>query len=184
LLSGPKFTLSVTQVANVLNTGHNKAHEQNWLRERLPRNRGKNIVVRLDRDAKGNPIGDRASNFEATFGEGDATGTKVSYVVTDLDDNPRTITSSINAVRGFIFKHTLPPRAPATTVKLLDTGDNRVMVSSLTPSVKGVTVTTPAGVKIEYTYDQLATLDYSKGRFEVLVDLDESKRAINGQPRL
>jgi hypothetical protein len=125
-------------------------------------------VVRPDKGGKGS-----VSNFEVTYGEGDPkTGDKITYVVTDdILETTETVTSPIKDLRGFFFKHVLPPKAPATNLKLLDTAGNTVMVSSLTPGDKGVSVKTPAGVKIDYTYDQIATLDYAKGRFEYLVDM-------------
>jgi hypothetical protein len=172
LLSGPKFTLSVEHIANILNGANDPARDSDWRTKRLPKNRGKNVVVRPDKVGKG------VSNFDVTYGEGNAAGDKVTYVVSDdILETTETVTSVIKDMRGFFFKHSLPPKAPATNLKLLDTAGNSVMVSSLTPSDKGVTVTTPAGVKIEYTYEQIATLDYAKGRFEYLVEMKATVEA-------
>jgi hypothetical protein len=156
------------------------------VRERVTKNRGKNVVVQADRDPKtGQPIGDRASNYYVTFGEGSDAGDKITYVVYDeILDASKKETVNVTSPRGFIFKHVLPPRAPATSVKLFDTADNRVMVSELTPTPKGVSVTTPAGVKIDYTYDQLAKLDYAPGVLTYLVDVDDDKRAVKEAPYL
>jgi hypothetical protein len=46
------------------------------------------------------------------------------------------------------------------------------MVSSLTSGDRGIMVTTPGGVKIAFTKDQVARLDYTKGKLEYLSDLD------------
>lgn len=185
LLSGPTFTLSVAQISNILNSGENKAHEQDWVRQRVPKNRGKSVVVQPDLDGKGKPIGDRASSYTVTFGEGHEAGDKITYVISDdIEDTSVKVTKKLSDLRGFIFKHVLPPRAPATSVRLFDTADNRVMVSELRPGPKGVSVTTPAGVKIDYTYDQVAKLDYAPGVLTYLVDVDDDKRTVKESPYL
>jgi hypothetical protein len=59
--------------------------------------------------------------------------------------------------------------------KLLDTIQDVVMVSSVASKDGGLTVTTPAGAKIDFRNEQVARLDYTKGKLEYLSDLAPSK---------
>jgi hypothetical protein len=59
--------------------------------------------------------------------------------------------------------------------KLSDTMTNLVMVSALAAGADGYTVTTPAGVKIDYPKALLVRLDYSKGKLTYLSDVDPDK---------
>jgi hypothetical protein len=54
---------------------------------------------------------------------------------------------------------------------VLGTNQDAVIVSSVAPRMGGVTVTTPAGARIDFNYDQIARLDYSTGKLDYLSDL-------------
>jgi hypothetical protein len=53
----------------------------------------------------------------------------------------------------------------------LDTIQDVVMVSSVSPREGGLIVTTPAGAKIDFTNEQIARLDYAKGKLDFLSEL-------------
>jgi ABC-type transporter Mla MlaB component len=157
LLAGPSLTMPVTMVANVLNNAQTETYRREW-KTRVFNTRGKEAVV-TDSGA-----------LPAVLGDGDETGTKISIAVT-LGDEVRTVERDLSKLRGVIFKHVLDTKAPPAVCKLLDTAQDVVMVSSVLADGEKVTVTTPAGAKIEFKRDQVARLDYTKGRFEYLTDL-------------
>src|SRR5262249_23786540 len=71
-------------------------------------------------------------------------------------------------LHGIIFKNTLPPKAPPRICRLSDTLGNVVVVAKLESKNNGVTVTTPSGAKLDFTFAQVAQIDYSTGRFDYL----------------
>jgi hypothetical protein len=59
--------------------------------------------------------------------------------------------------------------------KLLDLQRNVVYVSGVEPTATGFTVTTPEGVKIDYTPALVSKMDYSKGKLEYLSEMNPAK---------
>jgi hypothetical protein len=59
--------------------------------------------------------------------------------------------------------------------RLLDTARNETQVASVAKTDKGITVTTPAGAKIEYPRTLIARLDYSQGKLTFLSDMDPAE---------
>jgi hypothetical protein len=173
LLSGPTLKLPWEVVANVLFDAASDDNRRDW-RSRVFNMRGKDVVVtkRLvkDRDREY----EIASNLEATIGDGDETGTAISFAVT-LGGETTQATRKFATLRGLILKHTLGAKAAPFTCKLLDTTQNLVMVSGVTPRPGGLVVTTPAGAKIDFAHEQIARLDYTQGRLEYLSDLTPTK---------
>lgn len=165
LLLGPTLRLPASLVANVLFNAQVEAHRRDW-KSRLFNLRNKEAVV-VKRD-------ETISSIEAVLGEGDETGTIVTFAVT-LGGETRQAQRKLASLHGLVFKHSLPGSATPVTCKLLDTLHDVVMVSSVTPTETGLTVTTPAGAKITFRREQLARLDYTKGKLEYLSDLDPVK---------
>jgi len=183
LLAGPKLEIPVDTVANVLNNAHAEANRRDW-KSRVFNARGKEaIVIRRElKDDKGKTLLDKEgkpvyaiSSLEATLGEGNEEGTSITFAVT-IGDKIETRTRELTTLQGLLFKHALGPKATPVVCKLLDTMQDVVMVSSVTAKDEGgIAVTTPAGAKIEFSKDQLARLDYTKGKLDYLSDLDPMK---------
>src|SRR5690606_20223036 len=53
-----------------------------------------------------------------------------------------------------------------------------VMGHSVETSDKTITVTTPAGAKLTYSFDQLSRLDYSRGKLTFLSDLKPTRKVL------
>jgi len=106
-----------------------------------------------------------------TLGEGDETGETIELTAT-IGGEVVTRKRKLLGVHGLIFRRTLDPKAPPIACKLLDTVQDVVMVSGVQFTAKNVTVTTPAGAKLEFPTDQVARLDYTKGRLDYLSDLE------------
>ncbi len=165
LLAGTEMKLPVSLVANVLLDTSKEAHRRDW-KSRVFNTRGKEAVV-VKR-------GESISSIECVLGEGDESGTAVNFAVTiagDTTEGQRKLAS----LHGIIFKNTLGPKAMPMTCKLLDTLQDVVMVSSITPAGDGLTVTTPAGAKIQFKNEQIARLDYTPGKLDYLSDLEPAK---------
>ena len=162
LLSGQVIKLSTIVVASILNEAESETNRRDW-KSRVFRSRGKEGVVVKNKTGSG------VSTLECTLGEGDATGTTISIAVA-LGTEIETAVRKIASLRGIIFKHVLDAKAAPVTFKLLDTMQGVVMVSSVSAKDGAVSVTTPAGAKIELKAEQVARLDYTKGRLEYLSD--------------
>jgi len=169
LLAGPTLKLPSTMVASVLNPGQDETARRDW-KSRVFNMRGKEAVV-VKRKVKS---GEVISSLECTLGEGDETGTKITFAV-EIGGVAEEGKRDLAALQGIIFKSTLPATATAANCKLLDTHQNVVMVSSLSVKEGSMTLTTPAGAKIELKRDEVARLDYTKGRQEYVSDLEPSK---------
>src|SRR5262249_22451611 len=154
-----------TRVDNVLLDAGKEAHRRDW-KSRVFNTRGREAVV-VKR-------GESISNLLCVLGEGDETGTAINLAVTDAGITAEA-QRKLAGLHGIIFKNTLGPKAMPMTCKLLDTQQDVVMVSSVTPSADGLTVTTPAGAKIEFKNEQIARLDYTPGKLDYLSDLEPAK---------
>jgi hypothetical protein len=173
LLSGPTMTLPWEAVANVLFDAASEENRREW-KSRVFNSRGKDVVVTKRKVKDRDREYEIASNLEATFGDGDETGTAIRFAVT-LGGQTTEATRKFSTLRGLIFKHTLGAKAAPFTCKLLDTTQNVVMVSSVAPRDGGLVVTTPSGAKIDFGNEQIARLDYTQGRLEYLSDLTPTK---------
>lgn len=165
LLVGPVMKLPVSLVANVLIDASNEKHRSEW-KTRVYNKRGSEAFVVNKSGA--------ISQIECIFGDGDETGTSINLAATVGETTVET-TRKLSGLHGLLFKNTLGPKATPVTCKLLGTFQDLVMVSSIAPSTDGITVTTPAGAKIEFKKDQIARLDYTPGKLDFLSDLEPIK---------
>jgi hypothetical protein len=165
LLAGPTVKLPLSIVANVLTQAHIEANRRDW-KTRVYNTRGRDAIVLRNEGV--------ISNIECTLGEGDETGKSISFAVV-LDSETKTLKRSLAGTHGLIFKHVLDAKAPSPGCKLLDTLQDVVMVSSISAKDGGLSVTTPAGAKIDFGNEQIARLDYTKGRYDFLSQLTPIK---------
>jgi hypothetical protein len=166
LLAGPELKVPVAYVANVLNNANVLRYRTDWT-GRVVVQRGKEVVV-MRRD------GVQQSPVPCTFGEGDAKGEKITFAVT-LGGKEETHTRKFSEMHGLIFKNRLDPKAPGMVCKVFDTSADVVMASSVEVKDGNLTLTTPAGAKLTLPQEAAAHLDFSKGRFEYLSDLEAAE---------
>jgi hypothetical protein len=165
LLSGPTFTLPVSLVANVLNNAQDDKHLADW-KSRTFNLRGREAFV-----VKKEGV---ISSIEATLGEGDAEGKTITAAVT-IDGVVETIKRPLATLHGLVFKRVRDTKAKVEKSRLFDIKGNVVMVSEMTPKEGGLTVTTPAGAKLDFTYDQIGRIDYQKGKLDYVSELTPTK---------
>jgi hypothetical protein len=159
LLGGQEVKVDLGSVGNLLNDAQDEKNRKEWT-TRLAKKRPRDVVAVL-KDGVVNPL-------EGTLGEGNAEGTHVDFTLA----GGRQIPFPLARVHGLIFVRTHDPNAAPIICKVTDTNQNAIMASGVASTPTGVTVTTPAGVKIDYTNDLLARLDYSKGKLSYLSDIE------------
>lgn len=166
LLVGAKVSLPLNCVSNILSPGEVASHRADWA-NRVLNTKGREAIV-VNREGV-------ISNISCTFGQGSDDGTTLDAAVTigmKALVTRRKLGRVEGADHGFIFKYTLDPKAPLPTCRLYDTYGDLVVVSEVsTTKAGGLEVTTPAGVKLEFTRAQLARLDYAPGKLDYLSDL-------------
>jgi len=199
LLSGPNVKLPVELVGAILNNAKEEKYRREF-RNRVINTRGKEalvikrIVERKDKETgkmvvvkgdDGKPL-EVINNLPGTLGDGDEKGESITAVI-QFDNESKEVTWKQADLHGIIFKNKLPPKAPAVTCRLLDTLQNVVMVSSVTARKEGgVTIKTPAGAEMEFNADQIAQLDYTRGRLDylsvMLLDKEKTKTTTTPSP--
>jgi hypothetical protein len=165
LLSGPVVTVPLATVTNLLNRAEDDTHRADW-KSRAFNNRGREaIVVKKDKTI---------SNIECTLGDGDAEGKTIALAVI-IDGEPNTLKRQQATAHGFLFKNVLDPKARPVICRLIDTLGNVVMVAELQPKDEGLTAITPSGASLDFTFKQIAQLDYAKGKLDYLSALTPTK---------
>ncbi|MBY0230031.1 MAG: NPCBM/NEW2 domain-containing protein [Gemmataceae bacterium] len=165
LLSGPKVKVPLETVSGILNEGDKESTRRAW-RTRAVNSRGRDVLVV---DNKGT-----VSGIECTFGDGSADGTEISYAVVigvEVVNGKRKLPTAA----GFLFKHVLDPKAPVAQCQLFDTIGNVVIVSGIKPVEGGLEVATPSGATLQFKNEELARIDYTKGKLDYLADLTPTK---------
>jgi hypothetical protein len=165
LLTGQEITVPLSSVANYLKPAEDAKMREDW-DTRLGQNRTRDVLAVLS-DGVVNPL-------DGTLGEGSADGTTIEF---------RLASGLVRAapqanVHGFIWQRTPNPKAPPIEFRLRDIHDNVVMGHKAETADKTLTVTTPAGAKLTYSFDQIAKIDYSKGKLTFLSDLKPSTKVI------
>jgi hypothetical protein len=169
LLAGPEVKLPLAAVANVLNDAQVEKYRKEWT-SRLSKKRRHDVVAIL-RKSEASPEG-VVNPLEGTLGDGDEDGKAIAFT---LSAGGRKVSFALEKVHGLIFQRELDPKAPSVVCKVRDTVQDVVYASSVVSTPTGVTLTTPAGAKIEYKKDLLAQLDYSKGKLEFLSKMEPVK---------
>jgi hypothetical protein len=157
-LAGQEVKLPLTGVSNLLANAQDEKFRKDW-NERLAKKRLKDVLA-VVREGVVNPL-------EGTLGEGNKAGTAVEFA---LAGTRREV--PLERVHGLIFLREIDPNAAPVLFKLTDTHRDLVMVSAVTQTDKGLSVTTPAGAKIEYANDVLVKLDYSSDKVAFLSRVD------------
>ena len=173
LLAGPVVKVPLATVANVLNSAQDEKFRREW-ESRTFNTRGKEAIVILNKAG-------RPNNIECTLGETDEKGESIT-VATVLRGKVVTAQRELSGLHGIIFKNSLDPKAAVPVCKLLDTIQDVVMVTGITPRDGGVIVTTPSKAQLDFSYEQIARLDYAKGKLDFLSDLEPSSREIKPNP--
>jgi NPCBM/NEW2 domain len=166
LLTGQKVKLPLAAISNVLTNAQEEKYQKDW-RERLHdfvvKKKRRDILALLNQDV--------VNGLPGIIGEADEEGKNLTFTT----DTGKKRSIPMARVHGLIFQRTPDPLAPLVLGKLHDSYQNILMVSSFTTTPTGLTVTTSAGAKLDYTLQQLAKLDCSTGKLAFLSDMKPSK---------
>jgi hypothetical protein len=151
---------------NVITWVANEANDpkvQAWWKEELDKKRTSDLLAVRNKDTG------KLEALKGTFGDGNDDGTSIQF---DLDSagTPRPV--KLEKLSGMSFLRTPPVNPPPTMCKLTDVQGNLLMVSAVTVTPAGFSISTPAGAKIDYPEELLARLDYSKDKLMYLSDME------------
>lgn len=168
LLTGQKVNVPLASVANLLMEAQDTKYKREWQERLKERLRKKPPPTR---DLLAIPRTGVVNGLEGTLGEGSDDGSSISFTRSTGQKLP----IALERAHGLIFLRQHDPHQVPAVCKLVDSYEDLVMVSSVTTTDMGLTVTTPAGAKLDYAFGQLARLDYSKGRLTYLSDMTPTR---------
>lgn len=161
-LAGQEIKLPLGAVSNILANAQDEKYCKEWS-ERLSKKRRRDVVALLT-EGKVNPL-------EGTLGAADAEGKTIEFQSASGKKGDFILAN----LHGLIFQRELDPNAPPVQCKLSDTHRDFLMVSALVKNAAGLTVTTPAGARIEIPLDVVTRLDYTLDKLAFLSQLDPVK---------
>lgn len=161
-LAGQEVKLPLVAVANILNDAQEDKYRKDWS-QRLARKRRRDMAVLIREDTP-TPI-------EGTFGDADAQGKGIEFQTSTGKKGKFLFTN----LHGLIFQRELDPQAPPVLCKLYDNYQNVLMVSAVTRTPAGLSVTTPAGARFDMPQEQLTRLDYTLDKVAYLSRLNPTK---------
>jgi hypothetical protein len=164
LLSGQKVKVGLDAVHYLLNEAQEEKNRKDW-KERF-------IAQKRTSDLIGVNQGGTINKLPGTLGEGDAEGGSIMFDLRSAG-NPRKV--KLDNIHGLLFLRTPPANPPAVLCKIYDTADNLVIASGVTMGPTGLSVSTPAGVKLDYQAKLVSRLDFSKGKLTFLSALEPTR---------
>lgn len=111
------------------------------------------------------------NGLEGTLGNADEKGETIEFQLAGGNE----VQIALTRAAVLIFLRTPDANMPLPICKIIDNYRNTVAASGLTLTPAGLTITTPSGAKIDYPQQQVARLDFSKGKLTFLSDLEPSK---------
>jgi NPCBM/NEW2 domain len=165
LVSGPKVKLPLDAVGSWYVDAQDAKVRQDW-KDLVAKKRNSDVILAV---LKGEQV-----SLPGTFGDAADDGTSINF---DLNSQGSPGPVEMEKIRGMIFLRQPNPKALPLACKLHDTQGDVVMVGAVEVTDAGFTVTTPAGVKIDYPKAAVARLDYTKDKVVYLSDMEPAKVA-------
>lgn len=161
-LAGQDIKLPLSAIANILGNAGDEKHRKDWT-ERVARKRRRDVVAILN-EGTVNPV-------EGTLGAADAEGKTIEFQTA----NGRKRNLILANLHGLIFQRELDPQAPPVLCKLYDNHQDVLMVSGVSQTPTGLSVSTPAGAKIDVAKELIVRLDYTLDKIAFLSRLEPVK---------
>jgi hypothetical protein len=161
-LAGQEIKLPLAAVANILANAQDEKYRKEWS-ERLSRKRRRDVIAIL-KGVTVNPV-------EGTLGDADAEGKTIEFQIPGGEK----IKVGLARLHGLIFQRELDPNAPPVLCKLSDTHHDFLMVSALTKTPTGLTVTTQAGARIDVPLALVTRLDCTLDKIAFLSQVNPVK---------
>jgi hypothetical protein len=165
LLSGQAVKFPLASVETMLANAQDEGNRKRWA-EITGEKRAHDVLARA-KDGVINP-------GEGTIGKASDDGKTIHFT---LASTGKEFDVPLDSVAGMVFDRKPDADAPPVLCKLYDTHRNLVVVSAAESTPAGFAVTTPAGVKIEYTTALVSKMDFSKGKLDFLSDMTPIKVA-------
>jgi hypothetical protein len=163
LVSGQVVKTPLEAISYVVNDAQEDKTQQEW-KEQISKKRSSDILaVRREGELQ---------TLKGTFGDASDDGKKIQF---DLNSKGEMRGVPLEPIHGMLFLRQPDPKAPPTLCKVYDTQANVVMMAAADVTAAGFTVTTPSGVKIEYTRALVARFDYSRDKVRYLSDMEPVK---------
>jgi hypothetical protein len=159
LLTGQKVKMPLETIANLLAEAQEPKYQKDW-QERVRKKRNRDLLALVKDEV--------VNGLEGTLGEGDAEGKTLGFTLAGSSTRTQV---ALERIHGLIFWRQQNPFLAPTVFKLIDSYQNAVLVSAVATTDSGLTVTTPSGVKLDYTFQQLSKLDYTQGKLTFLSDM-------------
>ena len=159
LLTGQKIEMPLGSLSNVLANAQNEKYRHHWS-DLLKKKGQKDVLAKIR--------GDVINPFPGLLGAGNADGTAIAFTP-DIISKESTV--PLKDVHGLIFKRDVDPAAKPPICKLIDTYRNTIMIREIEQTADSISVTTPAGLKLNYPLKKVVMLDYSQGKLVYLSDL-------------
>jgi hypothetical protein len=163
LVSGQVLKAPLEAITYVVNDAQEEKTQQEW-KEQIAKKRSSDVLA-TRREGE-------LQTFKGTFGEADAAGKEIQF---DLNSKGAPRGVPLERLYGMLFLRQPDPKAPPTLCKLYDTQTNVVMMAAADVNANGFTISTPSGVKIEYTKALVARFDYSRDKVKYLSDMEPVK---------
>src|SRR5262249_22991931 len=163
LVSGQVLKAPLEAISYVVNDAQEEKTQQEW-KEQIAKKRSSDVLA-TRREGE-------LQTLKGTFGEASDDGREMQFA-NNRRGTPRGV--PLERLHGMLFLRQPDPKAPPTLCKLYDTQANVVMMAAAEVTANGFTVTTPSGVKIEYTKALVARFDYSRDKVKYLSDMDPVK---------
>ena len=161
-LAGQEVKVPLSAVANVLTSAESEKYRKDWT-ERVAKKHRRDVVAILNGDVV-NPV-------EGTLGAADPTGKTIEFQTASGRKRDLILAN----LHGLLFQRELDPQAPPVLCKLTDAHHDLLMVSAVEKTPTGLTVTTPAGARVELPMDSVVRLDYTLDKIAFLSRLDPVK---------
>ncbi|HKB40794.1 MAG TPA: NPCBM/NEW2 domain-containing protein [Gemmataceae bacterium] len=158
LLGGPEVKLPTEKINYILNEANNKDFREQWKEKVLSKKQVRDVLGLL------NEKRDVLNPFPGTLGSATKTGNRIEFIRADGKKGSIPVAEAA----GFYFQRTPDPKAKPVLCKFQDTMRNMIYAAAVSKTDSGYSVTTSAGVTIDYTTEKVARLDYSKGKLEFL----------------
>jgi hypothetical protein len=159
-LSGPTLIMPMKAISHLVQEAHEPKMRQEW-QTILGKRTTHDLVAIKAADGVVNAL-------EGTLGDADDKGETIDFELS----SGRKVKLGLARVHGLAFVRKPDADSPPTLCTATDVDRSTLAVAKIGLDDKGFTITTPAGVKVDYPKAQLARLDFSRGKLTYLSDLE------------
>ncbi len=163
LLGGQTIKFPLSSLSQMLTNAHLEKNRKDWAEVLEKTSRSRDVLAKV-KDGVPNAV-------EGVIGDASDSGESIHFTLSSGKEGDFALAN----IYGMVFSRKPDPNAAPVQARLYDALHNVVMVSGAEVTPTGLTVTTPAGAKIEYKLTQVVKMDYSHGKRDYLSDMTPTK---------